>query len=120
LRSLAIIATFWAAPLAAYEVTVPSGYQLRLYDVIMEPALGRFRFVLPAVAEGVGFVDLVDDFDFLCAQVAQPALVQSGSDVSDIVISVSAHAVPFGEPTDVVQYFQPYRLIDGACVWDDF
>jgi len=120
LGSLAIIAALLVGPAAAFEVTVPSGHELSLFDVIMEPPMGRFRFVLPAVADSVAFADLVDDFDYLCAQVAQPALVRSDVGVNEIVISVSATEVPFGEATDVVQYFQPYRLKDGVCIWDAF
>lgn len=120
MRKLAMILAICAAPAGAAEVPVPSGHVMELFDVIMEPELGRFRFALPAVADGVGFADLVDDLDYLCAQVAQPALVAAGADISEIVISVSAAQVPFGEPTEVVQYFQPYRLIDGKCEWDAF
>jgi hypothetical protein len=120
LRSLAIIAALLAGPAAAFEITVPSGHELSLFDVIMDPPMGRFRFVLPAVADNVAFADLVDDFDYLCAQVAQPALAQSDVGVTEIVISVSAAQVPFGTATDVVQYFQPYRLQDGVCIWDAF
>lgn len=120
MRSLAIIAALFASPAAAVELTVPSGHVLSLFDVIMDPPMGRFRFTLPAIADGIGFDQLVDDFDYLCAQVAEPALAGSDVDVTNIVISVSASEVPFGEATDVVQYFQPYRLVDGACVWDAF
>ena len=120
LRKLAMILAICAAPAGAAQVAVPSGHVMELFDVIMEPELGRFRFALPAVADGVRFADLVDDLDYLCAQVAQPALVAAGADISEIVISVSAAQVPFGEPTEVVQYFQPYRLIDGKCEWDAF
>ncbi|MFT5649031.1 MAG: hypothetical protein ACI93B_000123 [Yoonia sp.] len=120
MRSLTIIAVLLAGPAAAFEVTVPSGHELLLFDVIMEPPMGRFRFLLPAIADGVPFSDLVDDFDYLCAQVAQPALAQSDVGVTEVVISVSATEVPFGTATDVVQYFQPYRLKDGVCIWDAF
>lgn len=120
MRSLAIIAALWAGSAVAVELTVPSGHVLTLFDVIIDPPMGRFRFTLPAISEGVGFDQLVDDFDYLCRQVAQPALAQSDVVVTDIVISVSASEVPFGNATDVVQYFQPYRLVDGVCVWDAF
>ncbi|MEN9011674.1 MAG: DUF6497 family protein [Yoonia sp.] len=120
MRILAIIALCCATPVGAADVAVPSGHVLRLFDVIMDPPMGRFRFVLPQIADGVGFDDMVADFDYLCAEVAQPALVAAKMAVDSIVISVSAAEVPFGETTDVVQYFQPYRLDGGNCIWEDF
>ena len=86
----------------------------------MEQNIGRFRFVLPEIAQGVTFEDLIDDLDFVCAQVAVPALTQAGSDVSQLVISVSAAQVPFGEASQVVQYFQPFRREGDACIWEEF
>lgn len=86
----------------------------------MEQNIGRFRFVLPEIAQGVTFEDLIDDLDFVCAQVAVPALTQAGSDVSQLVISVSAAEVPFGEASEVVQYFQPFRREGDACIWEEF
>ncbi len=86
----------------------------------MEQNIGRFRFVLPEIAQGVTFEDLIDDLDFVCAQVAVPALTQAGSDVSQLVISVSAADVPFGEASEVVQYFQPFRREGDACIWEEF
>mgnify|MGYP000336100748 FL=1 len=86
----------------------------------MEQNIGRFRFVLPEIAQGVTFEDLIDDLDFVCAQVAVPALTQAGSDVSQLVISVSAADVPFGEASEVVQYFQPFRRDGDACIWEEF
>ena len=105
MRSLAIIAALLAGLAAAFEVTVSSGHELLLFDVIMEQPMGRFWFLLPAVADGVTFANLVDDFDYLCAQVAQPALARSDVGVTEVVISVSATEVLFGTATDVVQCF---------------
>ncbi len=120
IRTLAIICAFCASPAAATEFAVPSGHVFTLFDVRMEQDLGRFRFTLPEIATGLTFEDVVDDFEFVCAQVAVPALTQSGSGVTQLVISVSAEAVPFGEMTDVVQYFQPFRREGDACIWEEF
>ena len=82
--------------------------------------MGRFRFILPEIAQGVAFEDIVDDLDYVCVAVALPALTQAGSDVTQLVISVSAAEVPFGEATEIVQYFQPFRRDGDACVWEEF
>lgn len=99
---------------------MPSGRVLTLFDVILEDDLGRFRFLLPDIAVDVAFEDIVDDLDYVCAQVALPALTQAGSDVSQLVISVSAAEVTFGEATEIVQYFQPFRRDGDACIWEEY
>ncbi len=120
IRYLAIIASFLALPVTAQQIAVPSGRVLSLFEVIIEDDMGRFRFVLPEIADGVDFEDIADDIDYVCSQVALPALTQAGSDVSQLVISVSAAEVAFGEPTEIVQYFQPFRRVADACVWEEF
>lgn len=120
IRYLAIIAGLLATPLMAQDIAVPSGRTLALVDVIMEQDMGRFRFILPEIAQGVAFEDIVDDLDYVCVAVALPALTQAGSDVTQLVISVSAAEVPFGEATEIVQYFQPFRRDGDACVWEEF
>ena len=117
---LAIIASLLASPVAAQDIAVPSGHVLTLFDVIIEENLARFRFVLPAVANGVAFEDIVDDIDYVCAAVALPALTQARSDVSQLVISVSAAKTPFGEASEIVQYFQPFHREGDACIWEEF
>lgn len=120
IRALAIIASLLASPIAAQEVAVPSGRVLTMFDVIIEQDLARFRFLLPEVAQDVEFEDIVDDLDYVCAKVALPALTQAGSDATQLVISVSAAEVPFGEATEIVQYFQPFYRDGDACIWEDF
>lgn len=120
IRFLAIIASLLAQSAAAQEFAVPSGRVLTLFDVIMEDDMGRFRFVLPDIASGVSFEDIADDLDYVCGQVALPALTQAESDVTQLVISVSAAKVPFGAATQIVQYFQPYHIDGNACVWEEF
>ena len=110
-----------AGPLAASDFVVPSGHTVTLFDVIMEDDLARFRFVLPDVAQGVKFIDIVEDFQYICDEIAVPALRQSGRDVAQTVISISAEQVAFGQATDVTQYFQPFAIApDGACTWEEF
>ncbi len=104
----------------ATEIVVPSGHVFTLFEVRIEDDLGRFRFTLPEIATGLTFADVMDDFDFVCAQVAVPALTQAQSGVTQLVISVSAEEVPFGEITEVVQFFQPFRRDGDACIWEEF
>lgn len=119
-RTLIFLALGVPLGVSASEIAVPSGKVLTLFDVIMEPEMARFRFALPAVADGVEFVELIDDLQYLCDDVAVPALVQAGREVAQLVISVSAEPVPFGEPTDITQYFQPFRVAADACEWEEF
>ena len=120
MRFSAIIIATLASSAAASEIVVPSGRSLTLFDVIMEADLARFRFVLPAIADGVTFSDLVDDLQYICDAVAIPALKQAQSDVSQMVVSVSAQEVPFGEASDIAQFFQPFRVADNTCIWEEF
>ena len=55
---------------------------------------------------------LIDPFD-------QPRVTDFGPQVQQIIISLSDRAVVFGatEP-DVTQFFEAYRLEDGACIWE--
>ena len=99
---------------------MPSGRTWTLFDMRMEPDMARFRFMVPEVGAGLGFEDVLDDIEYVCAQVALPALTQSGSGVTQLVISVSAEEVPFGAATQVVQYFQPFRRDGDACIWEEF
>ncbi len=120
IRTFAIILALVAGPAWASEFAVPSGRTFALYDVRIDDDLGRFRFVLPEIATGATFADVVDDIEYVCAQIAVPALTQANSSVTQLVISVSAEEVPFGEATQVIQYFQPFRREGDACIWEEF
>ena len=109
----------------AQEVTVPSGTDMTLFDVILEPevSIARFRFLVPAIAgeNGVSFADALPDIEYLCDDVVLRALAANGWTASEVVISLSASEVPFGVVTpDVVQYFQPFSIQAGACIWEEF
>ena len=115
-----------ALPAAAQEVSVPSGTSFTLYDVILEqdPAIARFRFVSPAIdpeGEGRTFADLVDDLQYLCEAVVIPSLAANDWTDGEVVLSVSSKETEFGVFDDTVtQFFQPYRIEEGACIWTDF
>ncbi|WP_143058017.1 DUF6497 family protein [Loktanella fryxellensis] len=115
-----------AGPLVAQQIDVPSGLSVALDDVILEAEAqtARFRFIAPAIAEGpdaVTFGDVVDDLQYLCDAVIVPALQSQGWTSGDVVMSLSDQPVDFGEyDPAVTQFFQPFRLQDAACIWEDF
>jgi hypothetical protein len=110
---------------AAQRVAVPSGTDVSLYDVILEPEtqVARFRFLVPDIGgdDGVSFSDAVPDIQYLCDQIVLPGLAENGWTTGDVVISLSAAEVQFGVASpNVVQYFQPFSIQAGACMWEDF
>ena len=117
-------AILMAGPALAQDFDVPSGMSVGLFDVILEQAMptARFRFLAPDIQqESVGFANVADDFQYLCDNVARPALAQNDWTEGDIVISYSAAELPFGEiAPDVTQFFQPFRLTEDGCQWEDF
>ncbi len=115
-----------ATAAAAQDVPVPSGVAMTLYDVRLEedPAIARFRFVSPAIdpaGEGRTFGDLVDDLEYICAAVVVPSLAANDWAGQEVVISVSSQETEFGVFDDsITQFFQPYKIEDGTCLWEDF
>jgi len=114
-----------ASGVAAQDVSVPSGLDVALYDVILEDPTqtARFRFLVPAIggADPVTFTDVADDLQYLCDTLAIPGLAANGWAAKDVVISLSAEEVDFGVVTDnVTQYFQPFRVEQDTCIWEDF
>ncbi len=115
-----------SAPAVAQAVPVPSGTKMELFDVIFEenPSVGRFRFVVPAIApEGpaLQFEDVMDDMDYLCDAVVLPALNSSGQTTELVIISLSEQEIAFGEiDADVTQFFQSFQIIDNTCIWEAF
>lgn len=110
-------------------IPVPSGQRITLQDVVND-APGpdgltvRFRFVAPAIARQGGTIDVdqaMADMEFLCQSYALPRLSNTGPQPSQVVISLSDIAVPFGETApDATQYFEGYRVQDGSCIWEAF
>ncbi len=110
-------------------VPVPSGQQVTLQDVIWNApgAYGltlRFRFLAPAIARKGGSIDFetaAADMQALCETYALQRLADFGPAPTQIIISMSDVAVPFGEAApDATQFFEAYRIEDGACIWEAF
>jgi Family of unknown function (DUF6497) len=110
-------------------IAVPSGQLVTLQDVVWN-APGpdgltlRFRFVAPAIAREGGNVDFdmaMADMLHLCQSYALPRVSSTGPQPSQIVISLSDVAVPFGEAApEATQYFEAYAIREGLCIWEMF
>lgn len=110
-------------------VAVPSGQDVRLLEVVLNapgPAgvAARFRFVAPAIAKDGGEIDFETasaDMAHLCQTYALPKLAELGPVPTQIIISFSDRAVPFGEAApDATQFFEAYRVEGDACIWEAF
>lgn len=106
-------------------VPVPSGRDVLPLDVITNApgtagAAARFRFMVPDLAAD----DLeasAADMQALCDSHALPFTVGMVPAPQQIIITLMAVEVPFGEPApDVVQFFETYGIEDGLCVVEPF
>lgn len=125
IRFTVIIIALFASAAGAQQVVVPSGIEIALYDVILESDtnVARFRFRVPAIGgdAGVTFAEALPDIQYLCEDVVIPGLAQNGWTDGEVVISLSDKEVAFGVASPgVVQYFQPFSIQAGACMWEDF
>ena len=110
------------------RVEVPSGQEVTWQDVIWnvpgpDGMVMRFRFIAPGIADGGGvdFDTASADMQHLCDSFAVPRLPEFGVEAQQVVISLSASAVEFGTAApDVVQFFESYSVVDGACQWEVF
>lgn len=113
-------------PAAADDlITVPSGREVTFLDVITnvpgsEGATARFRFVAPGLASEDA-EPAAADMQVLCDSYALPRTDAMVPPPNQIVITLSAAAVPFGEAApDVTQFFEAYAIEGGACIWQVF
>ncbi len=113
---------------AGEAISVPSGQPVSLQDVVWnEPGpFGltlRFRFVAPEIAPG-GRIDsgtATADMAALCQSYALPRIDPNGPQPAQVIISMSDRPVPFGEALpEVTQYFEAFRIENGACIWEMF
>lgn len=110
---------------APEAIAVPSGRDIRLIDIVTntpgnEGAAARFRFLAPGLTED-DLATSEDDMQALCDTFALPRIDGMVPEPQQIIISLSARDVPFGEPApDVVQFFEIYRIEAGSCQWEPF
>lgn len=102
---------------------MPSGQDVTLYDVILEEstATARFRFLLPALGEGLSYAEVEADFAQLCAGYALPALIENDWEAQAVIITLSDRETEFGRAnSEAVQFFEAFRIADGQCEWERF
>lgn len=112
----------------ALAINVPSGQPLELQEVLVDrqdtQTWLRFRFVAPQIARDTGaldYADTVPDFLHLCDALAVPYMADYQLTGDMIVISLADRATEFGAPDpDVTQFFEAFRIRDGACIWEEF
>ena len=110
-------------------ISVPSGQEITLLDVIWnEPGpnglVTRFRFLAPAITKALGNISFevaIADMAHLCQDFALPKITGSVIAPTQIIISLSDRAVAFGATDpEATQFFEAYRLENGACIWEVF
>jgi Family of unknown function (DUF6497) len=107
--------------LAGETIAVPSGRDVRLIEVVTnapgpEGATARFRFLAPGLTEA-DIPTSADDMQALCDTYALERIDGMVPAPQQIIISLAGADVPFGEPSpEVVQFFEAFRPVDGACV----
>ncbi|QUJ77059.1 hypothetical protein KDD17_03225 [Sulfitobacter albidus] len=113
---------------AAQAEDVPSGQDVTLHEVLVdrqgEATWLRFRFLAPQIGreEGqVGFDVAGEDMLHLCDTLALPYMHEYTLTGDRIVISFMDRITEFSVPDpDATQFFEAFRPVDGACMWDEF
>lgn len=126
-RTLALLAlaALLAMPLRA-DVALPSGLEATLLEGFVElqpdgARWGRFRYVMPALAQGADFDAVQQDFSALCEGQALPMLEAAGETVALVVVSLMDKPMEFGQSDPgTVQYFESFVIRDGRCIWEEF
>ncbi|UYV39003.1 DUF6497 family protein [Rhodobacteraceae bacterium D3-12] len=108
---------------------LPSGLAVEVLDKFLdvkadgELTFGRFRFLAPELPDtaAMAYEVRLKDMDVLCADYALPHVKVTPDPVDRIVISISDKPIKFGETAPgVVQFFEVYRIENGACIWEEF
>ncbi len=108
----------------AEPFATPSGLEVRLFDVVLEPEAGmaRFRYHAPALAGGaVGYPEVASDIVWLCEAVALPALDANGWEAARITVTLADRELPFGaiEP-EAIQFIDGFERREARCLWEEF
>lgn len=107
----------------AAAFSVPSGQPIVFLQFISENDgdMVRFRFHTPEIGAGFGYAEVFDDFQILCDEQVMPALTLNNLNPSQIVLSMSAADIPFGEDDpSVLQFFEVFRPQNDICIWEEF
>jgi hypothetical protein len=90
-------------------------------DVAGDGLTYRFRFVVPQIGAGLGFMDVAGDMQELCSGFALDRVPQPGPKPRRIVISLMSEPTEFGVANpDVTQFFESYSVENGLCIWEVF
>ncbi|MFD1341908.1 DUF6497 family protein [Litorisediminicola beolgyonensis] len=118
-----------ALPVSALpeQLGVPSGHVVELQELIFDPdgidgPLYRFRFVAPWISEdGADFDAVADDMEYLCSEIALPALPLEIAGPEKIVVSLGSARSAFGvSDRSVTQFFELYSIDGDRCIWEAF
>ena len=110
----------------AEPVTTPSGQQITLYDVVLEPdaSIARFRYLAPAIdpaGQALTHDAVFGDFVWLCETTAIPGLAAAGKAARHVIITFSDREVDFGVATpEATQFIESYSVEGTTCIWDAF
>jgi Family of unknown function (DUF6497) len=125
LASLAVLAACQEDAPPDGAVPVPSGRVILPIDVITNApgtagAAARFRFHAPDLTTD-DVTGSAEDMQVLCDSYALPKTTGTVPQPQQIIITLMAAVVPFGQPApDVVQFFETFGIADGACVVEPF
>ncbi len=102
---------------------LPSGQALRFVERVDAGEIVHFRFVAPRIARAGGDISIAEaggDMQVLCESFALPML-EGAALPERIVIALADREVPFGEANpEATQFFEAFRIEDGACIWEGF
>ena len=118
-----LAAIFLATGADAQGIEVPSGQPVSFIEFISEEEANtvRFRFLTPEIGKTYQYADVAGDFQVVCDELVMPALIEAAIEPSQIVLSMSAADIPFGEDNpDVLQFFEIFRPENGTCIWEEF
>jgi Family of unknown function (DUF6497) len=125
LPALAVLAACQDEAPEGATIEVPSGRELYLIDIITNApgpagATARFRFLAPGLSPEDVEASAAD-MQAVCDSFAVARIDGMVPAPQQIIISFADAELPFGAPApDVVQFFESYRVENGACVWDVF
>ncbi len=118
-----------SVPGDGFALALPSGQTVTLVETIWntpgpDGLVTRFRFLAPAInpqTGTVGFDAAVQDIAWICQNFALARVSEFGPLPSQIIVSLEDRPVPFGEANpEATQFFEAFRIEDGACIWEVF